>query len=243
MNKITFAGEAEKILKKSKTFEILTFPDGGKILSGGAEFEIDEKSFAVIPSLTEYTPLSDGEIKKVLIEKAVIPVKKVCVFSDNDGEMRFAVDSAIRHFKSRQNAKEGVLSALGGFIAAYITADYAYAELSPVTIALKEEIEQNLSNPSYAIDGSIKKLPLNYDYVRKLFKKETGATPHEYLISSRMELAASILSGGLTNKYSKYTVAQVAETCGFSEPLYFSRVFKKYFSVAPSEYAKNLNLS
>jgi AraC-like DNA-binding protein len=40
----------------------------------------------------------------------------------------------------------------------------------------------------------------------------------------------------MSNRYSEYTVSQIAEACGYSDPLYFSRVFKKYFGVAPSEY-------
>ncbi len=46
---------------------------------------------------------------------------------------------------------------------------------------------------------------------------------------------------GVTNRYSHYSVTQIAEACGFAEPLYFSRVFKKYYGVAPSYYLKNLN--
>ena len=81
-------------------------------------------------------------------------------------------------------------------------------------------------------------MPLNYDYVRKLFKKETGVTPHEYLVNSRMDLAKNIILSGISNQYSNYTVSQIAEMCGFAEPLYFSRVFKKRFGVSPSEYGK-----
>ncbi|MDE7087024.1 MAG: AraC family transcriptional regulator, partial [Clostridia bacterium] len=33
-------------------------------------------------------------------------------------------------------------------------------------------------------------------------------------------------------------VSQVAEACGFAEPLYFSRVFKKHFGVAPNDFKR-----
>ena len=72
--------------------------------------------------------------------------------------------------------------------------------------------------------------------MRKLFKKETGVTPHEYLTRARMRRAKEIILSGVTNRYSEYTVTQIAEACGFAEPLYFSRVFKKYFGVSPSRY-------
>ena len=61
---------------------------------------------------------------------------------------------------------------------------------------------------------------------------------HEYLISARMQLAARLILSGMSNQYSRYSVTQMAEMCGFAEPLYFSRVFKKYFGTPPSEYGK-----
>ena len=103
---------------------------------------------------------------------------------------------------------------------------------------VKAEIDKYLTDCSFCLDDAIKKMPLNSDYVRKLFKKETGLTPHAYLLKERMELASSLISGNITNRYSNYTVSQIAESCGFAEPLYFSRVFKKYFGTPPSEYSK-----
>ena len=66
----------------------------------------------------------------------------------------------------------------------------------------------------------------------------SSSTPaaQEYLLHERMKLAQGLILGGMSNRYSEYTVSQIAEACGYSDPLYFSRVFKKYFGVAPSEY-------
>ena len=51
-----------------------------------------------------------------------------------------------------------------------------------------------------------------------------------------MELAGRLILSGMSNQYSRYSVSQIAEMCGFSEPLYFSRVFRKYFGTPPSDY-------
>jgi AraC-like DNA-binding protein len=75
--------------------------------------------------------------------------------------------------------------------------------------------------------------------VRKLFKKQVGLTPHDYLKTKRLEMAKSIMSSGASNQYSDYTVAQIAEMCGFSEPLYFSRVFKNYFGIPPTDFIQS----
>lgn len=101
---------------------------------------------------------------------------------------------------------------------------------------VRAEIAKGVSDCSFSLQDTLKKLPLNYDYIRKLFKKETGATPYEYLLKERMTLAQQLLTSGATNKFSEYSVSQIAEACGYSEPLYFSRVFKQYFGVSPTEY-------
>nr|MCR4588982.1 helix-turn-helix transcriptional regulator [Lachnospiraceae bacterium] len=34
----------------------------------------------------------------------------------------------------------------------------------------------------------------------------------------------------------KYSIKEVCSMCGYSDPNYFSRIFKKYVGVSPSEY-------
>ena len=87
-------------------------------------------------------------------------------------------------------------------------------EYSPVVKALMESIELNFGDQTYSLENAIRALPLNYDYIRKLFLKETGATPREYLEQKRMERARDIILSGATNRYSEFTVSQIAEACG-----------------------------
>ena len=49
-----------------------------------------------------------------------------------------------------------------------------------------------------------------------------------------MNAAQMLLSG--TGRFD-FSVNETSELCGFSEPLYFSRVFKKRFGCSPSQYA------
>ena len=133
-----------------------------------------------------------------------------------------------------------MLSAYGSLIAALIAAYVAPNGYSPAVQSVLDDLEKHIGDSTYSLEGFIRSLPLNYDYVRKLFKKEVGVTPHEHLTRARMLRAKTILLSGVTNRYSNYSVTQIAEACGYAEPLYFSRVFKQYYGVAPSHYLKNL---
>lgn len=67
-------------------------------------------------------------------------------------------------------------------------------------------------------------------YFTRVFKKETGLTPHQYLISTRISAAKYLLS--TTNQQ----IAQIAFGCGFDDVSSFCYTFKKVEKITPSEY-------
>ena len=54
----------------------------------------------------------------------------------------------------------------------------------------------------------------------------------EFIRNIRMEQASRLILEKKSN------IAQVSYSVGFDDPTYFSTVFKQYYGVAPSEYAK-----
>lgn len=64
----------------------------------------------------------------------------------------------------------------------------------------------------------------------RLFREETGTTPIEYRNRLRIQRACQLLRG------RECTIGEIAELLGFENVYYFSRVFKKYTGVAPSQY-------
>lgn len=67
-------------------------------------------------------------------------------------------------------------------------------------------------------------------YFSKLFKQETGENYVEYLSRVRIENAKKMLSD------SEASIKEISYSVGFSDPNYFSRAFKKYEGVSPTEY-------
>lgn len=64
------------------------------------------------------------------------------------------------------------------------------------------------------------------------FKEETGDSAIAYLLKLRLRQAARLL------EFSGRSVKEVAGDVGFESPFYFSRQFKKHYSVSPREYQK-----
>ena len=68
------------------------------------------------------------------------------------------------------------------------------------------------------------------DYLTRIFHKETGLSPWEYLNRYRINLASLMLL------HTNATVYDVAEKCGFQDQAYFCRVFKKIHGVPPGKF-------
>ena len=62
-----------------------------------------------------------------------------------------------------------------------------------------------------------------------VFKRQTGSAPIDYFIRLRMERARQLL------ETTPASVKEVAAVLGYSDPFYFSRLFKAVYRVAPSE--------
>lgn len=67
-------------------------------------------------------------------------------------------------------------------------------------------------------------------HFHRIFTALTGDTPRDYIERVKLEQAAKQLCA-----YPNKTISEVAEVCGFSSVSTFSRSFKKYHRVTPSE--------
>ena len=211
--------------------------DAVEISAKDGTYNFSRGEIAVIPPLLSYTVTGGGAgTIAVFLDHPMLPLKNIAVIQDVESAgIRFAAEQALRLFDG-QNTR--IVNALGELIVSFAAKKIGQSEKSPVVATLREDIERGAVDATYSVEAFMRKLPLNYDYVRKLFKKETGLTPHEYLTAVRMERAKKIILSGVSNRYSAYTIGQIAEACGYAEPLYFSRVFKKYFGISPTDYAK-----
>lgn len=77
-----------------------------------------------------------------------------------------------------------------------------------------------------------KRFFLTYKYMGTIFKKETSYTILNYHTLLRLESAKKMLVS------TYYSIDEISRQLGYSDPLYFSRVFKKHVNVSPLTYRK-----
>lgn len=116
------------------------------------------------------------------------------------------------------------------FVIEHITKEKREKDIKPIRI-IKKYIEEsymqeiNLGQLAQMVD-------MNTSYLSSIFKKETGMTYSEYLVSCRIEQACKMLVE--TNK----SINDIALKSGYQNARYFSKQFTKQIGLKPSEYRK-----
>jgi len=104
--------------------------------------------------------------------------------------------------------------------------------------SLIERIKQYLS-AHYAEDISSEMLSAKFgfvpSYLSKVFRKQTGISPIEYLTKLRVEKAKSLMEN-----HDGLLIRDVARLVGINDPYYFSKLFKKVTGSWPTQYQKNV---
>ena len=91
-------------------------------------------------------------------------------------------------------------------------------------------LEQHIFDPELRIDDIIACSGVSEAYFRRIFQAVYGQSPKQYIQSKRLLQAHAILESG---EFS--TVQSVAAKVGYDDPLYFSRVFRRRYGIAPSD--------
>jgi len=94
-------------------------------------------------------------------------------------------------------------------------------------------IHENYKAP-IVIRELAEKYHMTYNWFIRCFKDFTGSSPQSYLTDIRIEKAKDLLS------HRSFQIGEIAELVGYSDPLYFSRIFKKKTGCSPKEYKKSV---
>lgn len=129
----------------------------------------------------------------------------------------------------------------------------AYKEILLLNIFAKihkKQTEHIMSNAYKMIKNALDNMTINYkkeplsntEYARlchvsistliNMFREYTGYTPQKYIMAMKIESAQKDLI------YTNKTVTEIADELNFIDPLYFTRVFKKFTGLSPTIFRK-----
>ena len=240
VNNIIFAGKHFLTYSVNRhqhdTWELIYCTgETGKFVFADLELPYSEGDVVVIPPNVPHENVSDHGFTNVHLNigDATLAFRRPVVIRDDGNQSLLHLFSdAYYLFRGDPERRAALLSAYGDLIVRMLI---TYGEKHPknrVAEMIEQSIRQNYANANYELDEVLHTMPYCYDHLCKVFRKEMGTTPHKYLTNLRLQAAADTLCSG----YNNGNITEVAHMCGFHNPLYLSRLFKKKYGVSPREY-------
>lgn len=117
----------------------------------------------------------------------------------------------------------------------YQQRDYRLESPDDLIKAIQHYIQQHYME-ELTLEALADKVHLSPSYLSKLFKRETGENLSIYIQNVRIQQAKILLR---TTDLKTY---EVAERIGISDPVYFSRTFKKITGIKPKDFRHSQNI-
>ena len=85
-------------------------------------------------------------------------------------------------------------------------------------------------NKELTLEELSKKAGYSKSRFSHLFLEIVGMSPIKYQNDIRLKNSCELLHS------TNLTITEIAQSCGFNDPLYFSRIFKKKYKISPTQY-------
>lgn len=104
------------------------------------------------------------------------------------------------------------------------------------TYEIMTYIKENYAAKDLSVQSIADHIYLSHTYLCAFFKKNTGKTINEYITEIRIEKAKELLREGKMKLY------EIADHVGYTDPNYFSSLFKKHTGCTPSQFKEKIGL-
>lgn len=102
-------------------------------------------------------------------------------------------------------------------------------ELEPILLYIENHMDKDIS-----VEELCRIFSVSRSSLQGMFRNALDLTPKQYIADVKMKRAKLLL------QEHGYTISEIAYQLGYHSLYYFSRKFKAYFGISPSEYTKSL---
>lgn len=213
-------------------------------LSGAVRYDFEDKSITVnagemifIPRGTcyEYTTLSEKSLYTSINFTADIDNAVVRLYSmDNFCEAEYINEKFSDMWKFGTYSDKYKCLSMFYSLVAYVSdiehLDYSQKKKFHIIEPAVDYLKKHIYDLSLTAEKLHLMCGISDTYFRRIFISRFRTTPQSYIISKRISHAKSIIESG-----DFETIKEVAYMVGYSDPLYFSKVFRKIYGISPSQ--------
>ena len=228
---------------KHEYYETLIFLNGkGRVSLEDREYPIEKGNIVVVPPDCTHGTLSDDDLQCIYIIGdfgGILNFKAPVILSDNDkGEGSTLVTLIYNNRYGNQGYINSLCKAYAQFILQNLKIEDGMEKAVGKIVA---EILNGFYDSGFCLNDTLIKSGYVEDYIRAHFKRITGKTPHAFLTEIRMKHAVHLIEV----YKNACSLSDIAELCGYTDYIYFSRTFKAVVGVSPRQYKNRLksNLS
>ncbi len=102
-----------------------------------------------------------------------------------------------------------------------------------IVVRAQEFIRENIQNPQLSLEYVAQELDINYKYLSRVFKNETGIKFIDYVTNLKLNHCRNLLIN------TNLKVEEVSDIMKYSSPQYFISRFKMMFGYTPKQYREN----
>lgn len=199
--------------------------------SRGQRNEMELLIGEIFQKITGNTLLSEKDIERNFLNLIhYLYVNLVDIYPDicDIEEVRTKLSNSKSVFGMKMVVKD-VLNETFDYIQAFNKKDYSSYAINYIVNYIRKNYQKeiNLSMVS-------NELSMNYNYISGIFTKKTGMSFSEYLTRFRLDKSKELLKEG------RFRIQEIATKCGFNDPKYYCKVFKRYFNTTPGDYKNTL---
>ncbi|PKA97408.1 AraC-like DNA-binding protein [Flavobacteriaceae bacterium MAR_2009_75] len=221
----------------------------GSVQFDGTKFQLNPNTYCIIPIKTVHSYYASkaepwsiywmhfrGELCDSLYQRhceSKSEVKNVHFESERISQFNQIFDMLNSEYGSNHLEFANILGLkfLSSFIYTEVDQTLNTRNHNNIVDSIKIFLNENLDK-SFKADEIAEKFNYSSSYLFNLFKKRTGYSLIHFFNLKKIQKGCEYL------KYTDLSIKEISFKLGFHDPLYFSRMFKKYMGVPPRKYRK-----
>lgn len=207
----------------AKKGDIVYIPKGAKYISRFSGAKKNLEGTILIEFL-----ISDSENNPIALNHSIsiISLHNPLYFHNAFSEMAKAYYSSLQSPALLKSILYRILADLSSIQRRADIYSKEYQNIIKGIIYLEEDLNQDLS-----IEEIAKMCNVSSNCFRRLFKAYSGMSPSDYRLGVKISKAKKFLESNTVS------VSEISDALGFTDPAYFSRLFKQKTGISPKEYS------